>query len=55
MINYKKMDEKDFIFIQKTISEKEEKQFSDFLKNRKIKSARRNRLKKKRSSLEKRN
>jgi hypothetical protein len=55
MINYKKMDEKDFIFIQKKISEKEEKQFSDFLKNRKIKSARSNRLKKKRTSLEKRN
>ena len=30
------MDDKDFVFIQKTLDEKEEKEFSDFLKNRKL-------------------
>jgi hypothetical protein len=35
MINFKKMDEKDFVFINKSLSEKEEKAFSDFLKSRK--------------------
>ncbi len=35
MINFKKMDEKDFVFINKPLSEKEEKEFSEFLKNRK--------------------
>jgi hypothetical protein len=36
MINFKKMDDKDFVFIKKEQNEKEDKEFSDFLKNRKI-------------------
>ncbi|MEO6230009.1 MAG: hypothetical protein ABJB11_02075 [Ferruginibacter sp.] len=34
------MDEKDFVFINKTLSDKEEKAFSEFLKNRKTKTLR---------------
>ncbi len=37
MINFKKMDDKDFVFVTKRLSEKEEKEFSDFLKSRKKK------------------
>lgn len=40
MINFKKMDEKDFVFVNKALSEKEEKEFSDFLKSRKTKARR---------------
>jgi len=40
MINFKKMDEKEFVFINKQLSDKEDKAFSDFLKNRKEKSTR---------------
>ena len=29
------MDDKDFVFVSKTLSEKDEKPFSDFLKQRK--------------------
>ena len=36
MVNCKKMDDKDFVFINKPLDEKEEKLFSEFLKNRKI-------------------
>lgn len=36
MVNYKKMDDKDFVFIKKPLDEKEEKLFSEFLKNRKV-------------------
>ena len=36
MIDFKKMDEKDFVFVNKILSDKEEKQFSEFLKSRKI-------------------
>jgi hypothetical protein len=36
MINFKKMDDKDFVFIKKEQNEKEDKEFSIFLKNRKI-------------------
>ncbi|MFD2286372.1 hypothetical protein GJU39_00425 [Pedobacter petrophilus] len=32
------MDDKDFVFVNKTLTEKEEKEFSDFLKIRKKKS-----------------
>jgi hypothetical protein len=39
MVNIKKMDEKDFVFINKSLSEKEEKEFSEFLKSRKTKFA----------------
>ena len=42
MINFKKMDDKDFVFINKNLSEKEDKEFSDFLKKRKAKIARKN-------------
>ena len=38
MINFKKMDDKDFVFVSKPLSEKEEKEFSDFLKSRKEKT-----------------
>jgi hypothetical protein len=38
MINFKKMDDKDFVFVNKPLSDKEEKEFSDFLKSRKTKS-----------------
>jgi hypothetical protein len=37
MINLKKIDDKDFVFINKPLSDKEEKAFSDFLKSRKTK------------------
>ncbi len=37
MINFKKMDDKDFVFINKNLSEKDEKEFSNFLKKRKTK------------------
>lgn len=37
MINFKKMDDKDFVVIRKPMSDKEDKVFSDFLKNRKTK------------------
>lgn len=40
MINFKKMDDKDFVFINKPLSNMEEKKFSDFLKSRKEKSRR---------------
>lgn len=38
MIDFKKMDDKDFIFVNKPLNEKEEKSFSDFLKLRKTKA-----------------
>ncbi|MDI9365957.1 MAG: hypothetical protein QM541_13455 [Flavobacterium sp.] len=37
MIDFKKMDDKDFVFIAKPLSSKQDKAFSDFLKNRKTK------------------
>ena len=40
MTNFKKMDEKDFVFVNKPLSEKEEKEFSKFLKTRKTKAER---------------
>jgi len=40
MINFKKMDEKDFEFVNKPLSDKVEKKFSDFLKVRKAKKRR---------------
>ncbi len=40
------MDDKDFVFINKPLSAKEEKEFSDFLKSRK-KKAKRTRVTKK--------
>ena len=40
MIDFKKMDDKDFVFINKPLNGKDDKAFSDFLKNRKAKSVR---------------
>lgn len=40
MINFKKMDDKDFVFVNKPLSQKEEKKFSDYLKSRKTKTRR---------------
>jgi hypothetical protein len=40
MIDFKKMDDKDFVFISKPTNDKDDKAFSDFLKSRKQKSLR---------------
>ncbi len=37
MINYNKIEEKEFVFVNKPHSDKEDKAFSDFLKRRKTK------------------
>lgn len=37
MVNFKKIDEKDFVFINRRLTKKEDEGFSDFLKNRKKK------------------
>lgn len=34
------MDDKDFVFINKVVSEKDEKEFSDFLKKRRLRKLR---------------
>ena len=36
MANFKKMDDHDFVFVNKPLTTKEEKEFSDFLKARKL-------------------
>ena len=46
MIDFKKMDDKDFVFVNKPLSDKDDKAFSDFLKNHKAKSQRTKPLKK---------
>ena len=46
MIDFKKMDDKDFVFISKPTSDKEDKAFSDFLKARKQKTLRTRKTKK---------
>lgn len=46
MINFKKIDDKDFVFINKPLSKKDDKAFSDFLKKRKKKTLRAKRSKK---------
>lgn len=38
MVNFKKMDEKDFVFINRPTDKKEDEAFSEFLKNRKTKA-----------------
>jgi len=38
MANFKKMDDHDFVFVNKPLTVKEEKEFSDFLKSRKAKT-----------------
>ena len=35
MVNFKKIDEQDFVFVNKPLTSKEEKEFSNFLKERK--------------------
>lgn len=45
MIDFKNMDNEDFVFVKQNISEKEEKAFSDFLKNRKTKKLKPNKTK----------
>lgn len=35
MANFKKIDDHDFVFVNKALTEKEEEEFSDFLKARK--------------------
>ena len=40
MVNFKKMDDKDFVFVNKPLSNKEEKEFSQFLKLLKTKTRR---------------
>jgi len=40
MVNFKRMDEKDFVFLNKPLTEKEEKAFSDFLKSKRAKTGR---------------
>ena len=44
MANFKKIDDKDFEFVNKPLSENEEMAFSDFLKNRKTVGKRRSRV-----------
>jgi hypothetical protein len=46
MIDFRKMDDKDFVFISKPTNEKEDKAFSDFLKARKEKILRTKKTKK---------
>lgn len=38
MANYKKIDDLELVFVNEPLSEKEDKEFSNFLKNRKTKS-----------------
>jgi len=40
MIDFKKMDDKNFVFVSKPLSDKEEKEFSAFLKTRKTRAKR---------------
>ena len=40
MIDFEKMDDKDFVFVNKPLSDKEEQAFSEFLKSRKTKKRR---------------
>ena len=37
MANFKKIDDRDFVFVKKPLTAKEDKEFSDFLKSRKAK------------------
>lgn len=38
MVNFKKIDEKDFVFKNRPLTKKEDEAFSDFLKNKKKKT-----------------
>jgi hypothetical protein len=46
MANFKKMDDHDFVFVNKPLTAKEEKEFSEFLKIRRLrlKGKRKNRM-----------
>jgi hypothetical protein len=44
MANFKKIDDQDFVFVNKKMTEREEKDFSDFLKARKSKMAKKQTL-----------
>ncbi len=46
MVNFKRMDDKDFVFLNKPQTAKADKEFSDFLKVRKSKLKRKRVLKK---------
>jgi len=46
MINFLKMDEKDFVFSNKNLSEKDDKEFSNFSKKRRERNLRTNDTKK---------
>jgi hypothetical protein len=53
MANFKKMDDHDFVFVNKPTTVKEEKEFSDFLKSRKSKTkSKRNTLAKTKAKIE---
>lgn len=51
MVNFKKIDEKDFVFINKPLTIKEEKEFSEFLKLRKTTKNKINPIKKRKELL----
>jgi hypothetical protein len=53
MANFKKMDDHDFVFVNKPMTDTEEKEFSDFIKSRKLKSkSKRNTRAKSRTKIE---
>lgn len=47
MVNFKKMDDKDFVFVNRPASKKEDEAFSAFLKSRKAKTKTRTKSKSK--------
>lgn len=49
MVNFKKMDEKDFVFVNRPTSKKEDEAFSEFLKIRKAKTRAKSKVKQKTS------
>lgn len=44
MTNFKKLDDHDVVFVNRPWTDKEKKEFSAFLKSRKAKSSRRNKI-----------
>jgi len=38
MVNFKKMDDKDFVFVRTPLDNKQDKAFSEFLNSRKLKT-----------------
>jgi hypothetical protein len=45
MVNFKKIDDKDFVFIKTNLSKQDDKEFSEFLKSRKSRLTKRRVLK----------